>query len=239
MILKVETKGKLTYVSATKIGVNHDKLGLPNQDAIAFKSIDENFVLAVSDGVGSCRRADVGSQKVVAICIELFEEIVQRSIAFESADFVSGLIRKWKGAFEDNLLDYCATVKTIIKVGNQAKVISLGDGFAAITSEGMKLITPYEDISFSNETRCLDEKVCFGDFWTKDFSIDTNTSYVVMACTDGVANAIQMGEELAFVEEIERNIRKEKLEEELKDFITDISKYSFDDKTLGVVKYER
>ena len=45
--------------------------------------------------------------------------------------------------------------------------------------------------------------------------------------------------EINFVEEIEKNIGSNNLEEELKDFMIDISQYSFDDKTLGVMKYER
>lgn len=239
MISTMEKEGKLTYVSLTDIGVNHKKLGIPNQDAVEIEIVGDDFMVAVSDGVGSCKKAEIGAQTAVSICKRLFKDILSGKVTFDGNVIVRELVERWKQSLDGKLSDYCATIKTVLKIGKKAALISLGDGFVAITSEGMKMISPNEENAFNNETKCLGEKVCAGDFWTRNFDIDINTSYTVMACTDGVANAIHQGDELAFVEEIERNIGSDNLETELKDFLCDISQYSYDDKTLGVVKYER
>ena len=239
MISCSETVGKLTYVTLTEIGSNHRKLNIPNQDSVLINVIQDDFVMVASDGVGSCKKSQIGSHMVTSICKDLFSEIQMKQISFEGSEIVRRLIDRWKQLLEGNLADYCATVKAMFKMGKKAILISLGDGFVAITSEGMKTISPNEDSAFTNETKCLDSKVSIGDFWINSFDIDINTTFAVLVCTDGVANAIQAGEELDFVEEIEHNIESGSLEEELKDFMIAISQYSFDDKTLGVMKYER
>jgi len=239
MILNQETREKLTAISLTEIGPNHIKLGVPNQDAIAFQIDEDDFVIAVSDGVGTCKKAEQGSEAAVRIIESFLLRIKEGELAFEGQLLVKVLIEEWQNSLDGDLSDYCATVKTVLKIGKKALILSLGDGFAAITSEGMKVISPCDETSFTNETKCLGEKVVAGDFWTRMFDIDINTSYVVVVCTDGVANAIKQGDELTFVEEIEKEIKSVHLENELSDFMNDISQYSFDDKTLGVVKYER
>lgn len=239
MISCTETVGKLTYVTLTEIGANHRRLNIPNQDSVLIEIMQDDFVVAVADGVGSCKKSEVGAQLATSICKDLFNEIQKKAITFIGIDIVKQLVDRWKHTLDGNIADYCTTVKAVFKFGKKAILISLGDGFAAITSEGMRTISPNDDSTFTNETKCLDSKVSTGDFWINNFDIDTNMTFTVLVCTDGVANAIQAGEELNFVEEIEHNIESIRLEAELKDFMIDISQYSFDDKTLGVIKYER
>lgn len=239
MITEVKSGGRFSAISLTKIGDHHEKMGSPNQDAIIVDLVGDDFLIAVSDGVGSCKKSEIGSNAAVLICAELFKEIKEGGFVQNSRAIIQEIIKRWKGQFKDNCDEYCATLKVAMKLGRKALLISLGDGFVAVTSEGMKTISPKENSTFTNETKCLDGKVSVEDFWTGSFNFDINTSYTVMACTDGVANGIKQGDELVFVEEIECNISSENLQNEIIEFIKDISKYSFDDKTLGVVKYER
>ena len=68
--------------------------------------------------------------------------------------------------------------------------------------------------------------------------VDMFKPFTVFLCTDGVSNTIQAGKELEMITEIEKGINVRNLKEELTDFMKDISNYSFDDITLGVVKHE-
>ena len=56
---------------------------------------------------------------------------------------------------------------------------------------------------------------------------------------DGIANGLVAGSELDLAEEIEKRIAQDDLKAEVEDLVVDISSYCFDDKTIGVVKYER
>ena len=86
---------------------------------------------------------------------------------------------------------------------------------------------------------CLNAGIHVEDFWTSEFRLDTYVPYVVFACTDGVANGIQEGKELELVSEIETKTSDDELQHELESLLIDISEFSSDDRTVGVVKYER
>ena len=54
MIINESFPGKVHAVAITDIGARHTAMGLPNQDCSAFYFHDDQFFMAVSDGVGSC-----------------------------------------------------------------------------------------------------------------------------------------------------------------------------------------
>ena len=235
-----EQRGDLIFITVTDIGSNHRVLCLPNQDYAGFQCIDQDFVIAVSDGVGSCKKADEGSKFAVDAVMKLFIEIKMRALHLDNTEMANYIISAWQSSIVGGSAnDYCATIKAVIKIGNVAKMISLGDGIAAITSNGMSIIAPTEETNFTNETKCLNSSISSESFWIMDFNLDIHQPFVVFCCTDGVANSLVMGKELEFVKEIEDNTTFSSLKDELTDLINEIGDYSFDDKTLGVVKYER
>ena len=67
-----EHVGGLTLVTISDIGSNHRALLIPNQDAADYCIDGDDFVLAVSDGVGSCAKAEIGSRNAVTACVQLF-----------------------------------------------------------------------------------------------------------------------------------------------------------------------
>lgn len=231
--------GKLTFVTISDIGSNHQALLIPNQDAVNFLCIDDDFVLTLSDGVGSCKKAEIGSKNAVLSSIEVFKKIKSRHIKYENDLIRESLLSTWKALIkEDNINDFCATLKAVFKIGNLIKVVSVGDGFITISSDGISLITPTEQGEFTNETKCLGSHITENDLWMADFHLDTRKSFAIMCCTDGVANALLPGKEIDLIEDIEKNVLSKNLKNELEELINDISNYSFDDRTLGVVKYE-
>lgn len=240
MNVNEERYDSLIFVTASDIGSNHEKLGQPNQDAVAYCYTGGDFVLSVSDGVGSCKKAELGSRFAVDSCLKLFEEIKNGFVPFETDIITGKLIELWRSSIVDgNIDDYCATLKAVFKVVNQVKVLSIGDGFVAISSDGIYLISPTEETHFTNETNCLNAQSSESDFWTADFHLDIFKPYVIFCCTDGIANGILPGKEINLVQEIEKDMCANELRHALEDFLSDISNYCFDDKTVGVVKYDR
>lgn len=239
MISREEHAQGLTLVTVSDIGSNHRALLLPNQDSVDFIIDGEDFVLAVSDGVGSCSKAELGSKEAVASCIRVFTLIKNRIIEFESDNVVDALINEWRVSLDhENLDDCCATLKAIFKIGQVMKVVSVGDGFIAVSSDGLNLLSPTEEMAFSNETSCLCSRIEPRDFWTSDFNLDTHKPYAAFCCTDGVANGLVTGQELNLIRDIEVNTSADMLKQEIEALLEDISDYCFDDKTVGVVKYE-
>ena len=100
-------------------------------------------------------------------------------------------------------------------------------------------MAPVAEASFTNETKCMSSFVLPEDIWIGDFNLDTYVPYTIFCCTDGVANGLVSGKELELVKEIENNTSSDVLKEELENLVKEIGDYSFDDKTVGVVKYER
>lgn len=240
MTIKEERHNGLTFITVSDIGSNHQALLQPNQDAADFYYFENSYALAVSDGVGSCPKADLGSREAVSACMSIFKRVVGSLVPFDAKAIVEALIAEWSTSLiNENIDDCCATLKAVFKVGNEILVISIGDGFAAITSDGIHLVSPIEQRAFSNETMCLRSGVTASDFWTRTFVLDTYKSYAVMCCTDGVANGIITGKELCITEDIENMTGSDDLKNELIELVNDISGYCFDDKTVGVIKYEK
>ncbi len=234
-----ERCGDLTLVTTSDIGIRHLQNNVVNQDAALCFAYDGDFVLAVSDGVGSCRKADEGAKLAVFAAKKCFEEIRAGELSFEAQEVVRFLLEQWRCSLDpEHINDYCATFKTAIKIGGKIILISIGDGFIAITSRGLSLISPLEEMEFINQTTCLRDNVSAEEFWTEEFLLDTYVPYVVFACTDGVSNGIQEGRELELLQEIEEIIPASELKTEIESFIADLSEYSADDRTIGVVKYE-
>ena len=240
MISKEDRRDDLIFVTVSDVGSSHRILCIPNQDSAAFICDGEDYVLAVSDGVGSCKHADQGSSFATHACLKLFNGIKAHEIPFEDETIAETLISQWKERITDNQFDeYCATVKAVFKLGNQVKIVSLGDGIAAISSDGIHMLSPSEEVSFLNETKCLSSHVSPDSIWIGDFRLDTQKTYVIFCCTDGVANGIVQGQIINLIEEIEKGTDSNYLRSELESLVTEIGNYCFDDKTIGVVKYER
>lgn len=239
MISCEEHANGLTIVTLSDIGSAHRALLMPNQDSADFVIDGEDFVLAVSDGVGSCPKAELGSKAAVASCIRVFTSIKNKVLDFGSDNIADAIISEWRVCLErEDPDDCCATLKAMFKIGQEIKAVSIGDGFIAISSAGYELVSPPEEGAFSNETNCLCSQTRLCDLWVGGFDLDVRTPYAAFCCTDGVANGIVAGQEADLVKEIEKRTSADMLRKELEGMLEEISAYCADDKTVGVVKYE-
>ncbi|MGI6365909.1 MAG: protein phosphatase 2C domain-containing protein [Bacillota bacterium] len=232
--------GDFRFFAVSDIGINHRLKNLPNQDSVLFHYSREDFMLAVSDGVGSCVHAALGSEYATEAVKSVFLELLSETLRVEPLEIVNRLIWHWRQMIGDGTPDeFCATLKAAIKINRKLFMISIGDGILAMTSKGMYVISPSEEAYFANQTNCLNGMVTAADFWVKECMLDYNIPFVVFACTDGIANNIQEGREIDLVREIESHSNPQELKTELEMLIVDISEYSSDDRTIGVVRYER
>lgn len=238
MTVREERFGDFTLVTVSDTGADHLARRVPNQDAAAFRRMGEDFVLAVSDGVGSCSLAGLGANYAVSACVKVLEGIKKQSVPFENGPMLHVLLENWRTFIRNGEPDdYCATLQAVFRLGGVVKVLSVGDGFTVLTSGGVRLLSPVDETDFLNETKCLNARIRPEDFWTADFFLDTNQPFVFLCCTDGVANGLIPGTEVSLAEEIERKIPASELAGALREFLADISNYCSDDKTVGVVKY--
>lgn len=237
MISQEEHQGGLSIVITSEIGKAHCKLGLPNQDAAGYQQREDSFFLAVADGVGSCPRAEVGAQAAVAAAAAVFEELEDGAIPFKGDTIARTLLDLWRNSLND-CDQCCTTLKAVFKLEQRLIATSIGDGFIAISSGGADLLSPTQEENFLNETDCLSSRTEENDFWTAEFFLTPCRPYAIFCCTDGIANAILPGTELSLTKEIETALSGPQLRGALEELLRDISSYSGDDKTIGVVKYD-
>lgn len=239
MILKNEKHDDCTFVVISDTGVSHRVNSIPNQDAADYALKNDDYALAVSDGVGSCKRAEIGSRAAVEAVKKVFLSLQGNELSIEPIEISGKIISEWKLLLAgESLNDCCATLKAAMKLGDKLLLFSIGDGLLAVSSRGMKCCAPIDNTMFTNQTRCLSEAIKPEDLWISVFKLDIYIPYVVFACSDGVSNGIQEGREMDLVKEIETETTASALQNELEALLVDISEFSSDDRTVGVVKYE-
>jgi serine/threonine protein phosphatase PrpC len=240
MISSEEKCGDIIVVTVSDIGFNHFSNNISNQDSVGYTVIGEDFVLALSDGVGSCKKAKTGSEAAILSAKKVFSDVKRGIIKIDFHVIVNRLITEWKLFLSKEIIgDCCATLSIAMKLGDRLLLFSVGDSLLAVTSGEIKICSPEDNKLFANQTLCLCESVSSADFWTKEVMLKNNDNYVVFVCSDGVSNGIQLGREIELVKEIEMNITEGRIKQELESLVLDISEFSADDRTIGVVKYER
>ena len=108
MISRVEQYGDCTFAAVSDTGINHRINNIMNQDAVDYIVINDNFALAVSDGVGSCKRAEVGSHAAVSAVKAVFNSILDNSLSDDPAEIADAVIAEWHVQLgEDDPADCC------------------------------------------------------------------------------------------------------------------------------------
>lgn len=240
MISRQEQHGSYTSVIITDTGISHRIRHIPNQDAVTFVAFEDDYVLAVSDGVGSCAKAEVGSNAAILAAQTVFTEVRQSAIETNKDFITNSIILEWKHHLHGNDPDdCCATLQLAMKIADKVLLLSIGDGLLVVTSQGDVCRAPAGDQLFINETGCLCKNITADDIWYTEYPLEGHRAYVVFACSDGVSNGLMEDRETDMVRAIESDTTQEEMRRELEDLIVEISKYSSDDRTLGVVKYEQ
>ena len=237
MIVREKAENGFYAVTVTETGVKHVALNEPNQDSSAFLVKDRGMVMAVADGVGSCRMAEIASRKACDICLEVFGVLSSEKQQMSCEETVLMLLDRWNGFLEGKEgSEYCTTLKVVFVVDGLLTAVSVGDGVLMVESEGEVISSPEDENDFLNQTNCLFPGIGAESFWACQKNI-SGKSFSVFMSTDGVSNSIATGQEKELVREISGVAGDSALKEELIGFFSDIRLVSADDMTLGVIRY--
>ncbi len=217
------------------IGRNHVMTGFPNQDAVAIKRLLNGNILAVADGVGSDKHSEYASQSAVEAVIEVFSQIFAGELGMDDLaeslcfTFVKILRDKYSG----NPSTTCVFCAHLYDAG--VYIGQIGDGICCGYQNGEPFVLINKNAEFTNIVEPLNTN-CSPSEW-KIFHIESTESLELMLATDGIADDILPGKEVAFahylIDSLERTgeKRQEKLEDLLLNWETP---KSFDDKTIAL-----
>lgn len=160
---KADRQTKRVVFGASVIGPLHVQMGLPCQDACAFRLWDDGTgVVAVADGLGSAARSDLGAGLAVEAAVEAVEQLRNNQNGFvtplelvvkSAVDAARSMLER--KAVEENcgLRDLACTIIAAVISRDQLSVAHVGDGaVVARTAEGLRLVSAPGVSEYTNET---------------------------------------------------------------------------------------
>lgn len=156
-----------------------------NQDSFLCSTLDEGFVIAISDGLGSLRDSKAGSQALCNCVVEHAKELKHKLLSISPQELVTQVHRLWLQSLEAKDPSQCyATMLFVIAYQERVFAGQLGDGFIGLWLDDVfTLIRDDKDINFINETDCLTENLDLSLFVFVDTKI--STIHGVVLSTDG------------------------------------------------------
>lgn len=137
------------HVQVSVCGAAHLRNGLPCQDANGFLEVPGALVCALSDGAGSARRADRGSELAVEAAMDHFLQLFLRqgvSQTIDSLQVESGLamLASVRQRMDAEALtessctrDYAATLLVAVISPSRAVFYQVGDGVWVVSKNGI------------------------------------------------------------------------------------------------------
>ena len=191
-----------------------------NQDSFWAHSDSDLTVLAISDGLGSCKYSHYGSQAFCNSVREIFSH--KDSLQYSPEEMCSEIHKHWLQSLNGHQISDCyATALFAVYYNSTLTLCALGDGFiAAIYDESKKhILWDDKEDYFINETDCLQESFESSDW--RIFQCKCDNLQALIASSDGM-ELYPDGEEsiLAFItgfsngytgnmkSEIEKDIQK-------------------------------
>lgn len=165
-------------------GSYHDK----DQDCFIAERTEKGWLIAVSDGVGSCEFSEIGSR---AACRSIRELITEYGgIPQDTEGFFAELHERWLSNItslpeKHDVSDCYATLLFCYLEGNRAFAARLGDGYIALRA-GDSCLVLFDDKSdhLLNETDSLYEEHTPSAWEVVDVELDQLT--IAIVCTDGL-----------------------------------------------------
>lgn len=208
-----------------------------NQDYFISKAYSKGHIIVVSDGMGSKKMSQYGSE---AICESVYEFISTSNLNINAISFKDVLYRcyeLWKKKLykdERDINECYATLLVILVMDHQIKAARLGDGFISVyVDDEVHCLFDEKEDCFSNETDCLSESFDRNKLEVLELKFDK--FHGALACTDGVEIGIMQEKDIkSFSKEFIEEYSKLEEDEINKDIQSWLSEWTgSDDKTLA------
>ncbi len=237
--------------AAECIGPLHLRQNLLMQDSHRIKFLKDGFIAVVSDGLGSKKHSDFGSDITCKLFIKSAKKFCNqknKSIKKMLRCFYFSWL-KVAGHTNYGIKECSATLLGVICLKKKMYLVRLGDGMIMCldkTSEEASekksnaqnvLMSDIKEESFSNITNALGPGVKFSDFEIR--TIDSTAIKTVFLCTDGISDDLQKGSAEQFVKDLSNQYNQNTSKEiaiDMKHWITNwpVPRHS-DDKTAVFV----
>ena len=169
-----------SYLTEKVIGASHIRTGKPCQDAAGSLVVDDIVAVAVADGHGSSRYADVGARLAVQVAltalVQFAEDLGHRGASISEVQGYASyplrvqIVREWAdrvramaGTSEAALLDYGSTLLFAVATRDFLLLGQLGDGDILLVGSDreVSVVIPADPRAFADETPSL----CLPEAW--------------------------------------------------------------------------
>lgn len=231
----VEILGDAKLVVYSKIGENHLKNNIENQDAYEYRRDENgNYALIVADGVSSCQNSKTGAELACKTVCNLLPVIASKT-EYEIKELV---FSSWKKNLNGQWDDFGTTLNFFYLIGEKILIGKIGDG-AIITKIGAEHYVIADNNDFhSSETFAFGEKLPKEAFYLKSFEIKNESVYAILM-TDGIFNELEEKHIENFTNYVISNIENEHFVIELEEWFENLDKRNGDDKTIMIYKLEK
>lgn len=158
-----------------------------NQDFFIAQKIENGFVVALSDGLGSKKTSQIGSKAICESVVEEAVELKQGLADISPSKFIFNIHRRWLKKLVPYTVNECyATILALIFYSGRLLALRLGDGFIGFwTNEGVYVLFDKKENYFTNETDCLTESCNIDQFEFTEYDVSELNGGVM--CSDGIA----------------------------------------------------
>lgn len=217
-------------------GSYHDK----NQDSFICRKINNIYVLAVSDGLGSKRTSEIGSRILCECACDVISENLDRAESIPVMEYARLVHLKWiSNMSQYQIRDCYATMLLLLVMPERIMAVRLGDGFVAFWADDhIQVLFDQKEDYFANETDCLMEN--FDETKAETLEIPYTVFRGGILCSDGVGIGNMTADEIkSFTKEyIEEycHYPEDKVIQEVEGWLKDWT--GADDKTLAFIMSE-
>lgn len=226
--------GQIIVIS--EIGENHLNTGDCNQDSFSFKNSSNYYAFAVADGVSTCSNCKIGADFAVATIVNLISKFEEKGMDAIKED----IFKTWKKNFNENWDSYSSTLNFCYIYPSKVIIGKIGDGLVILKMHNKFFILREEDEFYSAETFALGSKLPKTAFelqiiepYDKEYF---NDELLLILLTDGIGKELDKNKLYDFISYIDLNFENKDFTIELDSWLSSLSQYNGDDKTIMVYK---